>query len=192
MKRILLVCLTILFAGAAWAQGPHELHLSISGPAGGDEYDGAYGSLFNWGSDLYSMYESGERVDAGPVYSLGYTYALRSWLRLGAEASIGIIWADKSQPRAWGEGNVDSMWQRRYTLMPLVHFVALDKRHIKIYGKLAAGGRLSMGTYEGTKIRPAIAVVPIGLQWGGERVFALAELGFGNVYNARIGVGIRW
>ena len=181
----------IFLAGAAWAQGPHEIHLSISGPAGGQAYNDE-NSLYDWGSDLYSIYEAGERIDTGPVYSLGYTYAFRSWLRAGLETSLGIIWVDKAEPRAWGNGVVTATSQRLYTVMPLVHFVALDKRHIKIYGKLALGGQLSVGDFEGIKIRPAIAVVPIGLQWGGERVFALAELGFGNVYAARIGVGIRW
>ena len=192
MKKAILICLTLLLAGAAWGQGPHEVHLSISGPAGGMGYDDEYGDLFNWGTDLYSMYEPGERIDTGPVYSLGYTYALRSWLRLGAEGSLGIIWADKSQARAWGDGVVEVTSQRLYTVMPVVHFVALDKRHIKIYGKVAAGGQLSIGSFEPMKIRPAFQFVPIGLQWGGEKVFALAELGFGNVYTGRIGVGIRW
>ena len=192
MKRIVVICLALLLAGAAWAQGPHEVHLSISGPAGGMGYDDEYGDLFLWGTDLYSMYEPGERLDTGPVYSLGYTYAFRSWLRLGAEGSLGIIWADKSQARAWGNRVVSSTTQRLYTVMPLVHFVALDKRHIKIYGKVAAGVQLSVGDYEPMMLRPAFQFVPIGLQWGGERVFALAELGFGNVYSGRIGVGIRW
>ena len=191
MKRILLVCLMTLLAGAAWAQGPHEVRLSISGPAGGGIYDDS-GSLFNWGSDLYSMYEPGERVDSGPVYSLGYTYALRSWLRVGVEASVGMLWVDKGQPRAWGDGVVEATWQRLYTVMPLVHFVALNAPHFKIYGKIAAGGQLSVGDYEGTKFRPAIEVVPLGFQWGGERIFGLAEFGIGNVYVGRLGIGLRW
>jgi hypothetical protein len=184
--------MTLLLAGAAWAQEKHEVHLSVSGPAGGMGYDAEYGSLYNWGTDLYSMYEPGERVDTGPVFSLGYTYAVRSWLRVGAEGSLGIIWADKSQPRAWGDGVVSSSSQRLYTVMPLVHFVALDKRHIKIYGKVAVGAQLSMGDYEPTILRPAFQFVPFGLQWGGEKVFALAELGFGNVYSGRVGIGLRW
>jgi len=191
MKRILLVCLMTLLAGAAWAQGPHEVHLSISGPAGGGIYDDS-GSVFNWGSDLYSMYEPGERVDSGPVYSLGYTYTLRSWLRVGAEASVGMLWVDKGQARAWGDGSVEATWQRLYTVMPLLHFVALNAPHFKIYCKIAAGGQLSLGDYEGTKIRPAVEVVPLGLQWGGEKIFGLAEFGIGNLYVGRLGIGIRW
>ena len=190
MKRILLACLMALLAGAAWAQGPHELHLSVSGPAGGGIHDDS-GSLFNWGSDLYSIYEPGERVDSGPVYSLGYTYALRSWLRVGAEASIGMLWVDKGQARAWGD-QVEATWQRLYTVMPLVHLVALNAPHFKIYGKIAAGGQLSIGDYEGLKIRPAVEVVPLGFQWGGERIFGLAEFGIGNVYVGRLGIGLRW
>ena len=191
MKRILLACSMLLFAGAAWAQGPHEVHLSFSGPAGGNTYD-VYSTSYGWGADLYSLYEPGIRVSAGPVYSLGYTYSLRSWLRLGAEASLGVLWVDQRQARAWGNGEYDSTWERLYTVMPLVHLVALDRPHFKIYGKIAAGVRLSDGKYIGTKFFPALAVMPIGLQWGGERVFGLAELGFGNVYHARIGVGFRW
>ena len=191
MKRLSLLLLLLAAAGGALrAQGPHELHLSISGPAGGGIYDDS-GSLFNWGSDLYSIYEPGERVDSGPVYSLGYTYALRSWLRVGAEASIGMLWVDKGQARAWGD-QVEATWQRLYTVMPLVHLVALNAPHFKIYGKIAAGGQLSIGDYEGLKIRPAVEVVPLGLQWGGERIFGLAEFGIGNVYVGRIGIGLRW
>ena len=191
MKRLSLLLLLLAAAGGALrAQGPHELHLSVSGPAGGGIYDDS-GSLFNWGSDLYSIYEPGERVDSGPVYSLGYTYALRSWLRVGAEASIGMLWVDKGQARAWGD-QVEATWQRLYTVMPLVHLVALNAPHFKIYGKIAAGGQLSIGDYEGLKIRPAVEVVPLGLQWGGERIFGLAEFGIGNVYVGRLGIGLRW
>ena len=182
----------LLLAGAAWAQGLHEVHLSVSGPAGGEVYNGKFVSLYNWGPDLYSMYEAGERVDAGPVYSVGYTYSLRSWFRVGAETSLGIIWADKGQPRAWSNGEVTHSWQRLYTVMPLVHFVALDKPHFKIYGKFALGGQMSVGSYESTELRFACACVPLGLQWGGERIFGLAEIGFGNVYIGRLGLGIRW
>ena len=192
MKKLLL--LLLLLAPAGWtlrAQGPHEIHLSISGPAGGGIYDDS-GSLFNWGTDLYSMYEPGERVDSGPVYSLGYTYSLRSWLRVGAEASVGMFWVDKGQPRAWGNGDIKATWQRLYTVMPLIHLVALNNPHFKIYGKIATGGQLSLGDYEGTRIRPAIEVVPLGLQWGGEKIFGLAEFGIGNVYVGRLGIGIRW
>ena len=192
MKKVVLLCLTLLLAGAAWAQGSHEVHLSLSGPAGGMKYDGGYGSLYDWGTDLYSMYEPGERIDPGPSFSLGYTYAVRSWLQVGAEASVGILWADKSRARAWGDGVVDATTQRLYTVMPLVHFVALNKRHVKIYGKVAVGAQLSMGDYEPTILRPAFQFVPFGLQWGGEKVFALAELGFGNVYSGRVGIGFRW
>lgn len=191
MKRILLACLMLLFAGAAWAQGPHEVHLSFSGPAGGNTYD-TYSTSYGWGADLYSLYEPGIRVQGGPVYSLGYTYSLRSWLRVGAEASLGVLWVDQRQARAWGNNEYDSTWERLYTVMPLVHLVALDRPHFKIYGKIAAGVRLSDGKYIGTKFFPALAVMPLGLQWGGERVFGLAELGFGNIYHARIGVGFRW
>ena len=191
MKRLSLLLLLLAAAGGALrAQGPHELHLSVSGPAGGGIYDDS-GSLFDWGSDLYSIYEPGERVDSGPVYSLGYTYALRSWLRVGAEASIGMLWVDKGQARAWGD-QVEATWQRLYTVMPLVHLVALNAPHLKIYGKIAAGGQLSIGDYEGLKIRPAVEVVPLGLQWGGERIFGLAEFGIGNVYVGRLGIGLRW
>ena len=191
IKRLSLLLLLLAAAGGALrAQGPHELHLSVSGPAGGGIYDDS-GSLFDWGSDLYSIYEPGERVDSGPVYSLGYTYALRSWLRVGAEASIGMLWVDKGQARAWGD-QVEATWQRLYTVMPLVHLVALNAPHFKIYGKIAAGGQLSIGDYEGLKIRPAVEVVPLGLQWGGERIFGLAEFGIGNVYVGRLGIGLRW
>ena len=61
-----------------------------------------------------------------------------------------------------------------------------------VYGKLAAGGQLSMGDFEKTTLRPAWQIVPVGLQWGGEKVFGLAEMGYGNVYLVRIGMGIRW
>jgi len=181
-----------LLSGAVWAQGPHEVHLSVSGPAVGYVYADAYGSLYNWGSDLYSLYEPGERVDAGPVLSVGYTYALRHWLKPGVEASMGLLWADRSRPVAWGEGDVTQACQQYFTVMPLVHFVMLDSPHFKFYGKLAAGGQLSVGDFEKTTFRPAWQIVPAGIQWGGEKIFGLAELGYGNVYLFRIGMGIRW
>lgn len=193
MKKFLFgILLTVLAGGTLRAQGPHEIHISVSGPAGGYQYSDAYGSLYDWGTDLYSMYEEGVRVDAGPVFSVGYTYALRSWLRPGVEASWGLIWADKAHPRAFGNGEVDLLSQRYFTIMPLVHLVALDKPHFKIYGKIATGGQLSVGDFAGTKICSAWQFVPLGIQWGGEKVFGLFEMGYGNVYLARLGMGIRW
>lgn len=102
------------------------------------------------------------------------------------------LWADRSRPRAWGKGDVDRFSQWYFAVMPLVHFMALDRPHFKVYGKLAAGGQLSVGSFEKTTFRPAWQIVPVGLQWGGEKIFGLAELGYGNVYLVRIGMGIRW
>lgn len=197
VKKVLVFCFAGLLSFGAAAQQrkaaiQHEVHLSASGPAVGYVYSDAYGSLYNWGTDLYSLYEPGERVDAGPVFSIGYTYAFRRWLKPGVEASWSILWADKSQPRAWGNGNVDRFCQRYYAVMPLVHFMALDNPHFKIYGKLAAGGQLSVGDFEKTTLRPAWQIVPVGLQWGGEKIYGLAEMGYGNVFLIRCGIGIRW
>lgn len=192
MKKVILTILLSVLALGARAQGPHEVHISISGPAVGYRYADSFGILYDWGTDLAAMYEGCERVDAGPVFSIGYTYTLRNWLRPGMEASMGLLWADRSHPRAFGNWNVDSFSQRYITLMPLVHLVAFERPHIMIYGKVAAGGQLSVGDFEKTTFRPAWQVIPIGLQWGGEKVFGLAEAGFGNVYLFRLGMGIRW
>ena len=105
---------------------------------------------------------------------------------------MSLLWADRSHPRAWGEGKVDATCQRYYAVMPLVQLVAIDGPHFKFYGKLAAGGQLSVGDFEKTTLRPAWQIVPVGLQWGGEKIFGLAEMGYGNVYLVRVGMGIRW
>lgn len=87
---------------------------------------------------------------------------------------------------------VQHLMQNYLTVMPLVSLFAVDRPHFKLYGKLAAGGQLSVGDFEGTRIRPAWQVVPLGLQWGGEKLFGFAEGGYGNVYLVRMGLGIRW
>ena len=100
MKRILLSLGLLLAAGALHAQAPHELHFGFSGPAAGYVHAGDFGPLYHRGSDLYSLYEGCEQVDAGPVFSIGYTYTLRGWLKPGAEVSWGCSWINRTQPRA--------------------------------------------------------------------------------------------
>ena len=192
MKRILLSLGLLLAAGALHAQAPHELHFGFSGPAAGYVHAGDFGPLYHWGSDLYSLYEGCEQVDAGPVFSIGYTYTLRDWLKPGAEVSWGCSWINRTQPRATQDKTVQHLMQNYLTVMPLVSLFAVDRPHFKLYGKLAAGGQLSIGDFEGTRIRPAWQVVPIGLQWGGKKLFGFAEGGYGNVYLVRMGLGIRW
>ncbi len=194
MEKKLLLCIILMafFGGVLRAQGPHEIHISIAGPASGYLHGFDSDVFYDGGTDLYSMYEKRRMSNSFAAFSIGYSYALRGWLRPGIEACLGCIWVDEAPPRAFGNDDIQSFRQEYYTLLPFVNLMALDKPHIKIYGKVGVGGQLSAGDWEGTAFYPAWQIIPLGLQWGGERVFALFEMGYGNVYLARIGVGIRW
>ena len=191
MKRLTwiltLLCLTAPLAGA---QGRHELQVSLSGPESG--YLGMGPDTRRYGLNLADLYEPSEWLNPGTGLSLDYVYAFRNWLKPGIGLNWGMIWGYRAPARATGSWDRDEFARNRLTLLPQVSLFALDKPHFKLYGKLAAGGTLSIGTDNGTHLLPAWEVIPLGIQWGGQKIFGLAEIGYGNVYIFRIGLGRRW
>ena len=192
MKKIVWVFLLLPLCLSMHAQGPHEIQLSMSSLP--DSYTSSIIDLYDssYSTDLAGLYEEREWAEPGPVLQVGYAYKVRSWLQLGVEATWSYLVIDRRHSLASGSREIDSVHQNIVSLMPGISLFALDLAHVKLYGKVAGGGLVSVGDYDGFAFRPAWQVMPLGVQWGGERVFALAEAGVGNVYNFRLGVGIRW
>ena len=192
-KLLFCIILMVFFGGVLHAQGPHELRIGISGPAAGTRHVFDFASRFFYaGTDLYCLYEESLQLDSAPVFSVDYSYTLKGWLRPGLEFSLGFMRVNSIPPRAFPDREIQSCSQQYYSLLPFVNLMALDEPHFKIYGKIGVGGQLTAGEWKGKSFYPAWQIAPLGLQWGGERIFGFFELGFGDVYIARGGVGFRW
>ena len=77
--------------------------------------------------------------------------------------------------------------------MPLVKFAWLNRAHVGLYSKLAAGAGFTFTNQsEDTKDNFAFAfqATPIGMDFGGESFRGFAELGLG--MQGLVNVGIRW
>lgn len=191
MKRILVVLglLVTLAAGTLRAQGRHEINLFIGGA------DASFVGLrdINQGHkyDLFCLFEPNYRFDCAPTVTLDYHYALLNWLCLGAQ----VNWSSISGTVYYRMGNRES---ERFSLnmcsvLPQAKFRIPSPEHFRLYGKVAAGLQANIGALFTSPVQFAWEVVPIGCEWGGQRVYGTAEVCLGNVLlGGRIGIGFRF
>ncbi len=189
MRKIVLI--SSLFAAflagslSAQAQGKSEINVYLGGFNG--EYTKTDVSRDN-SMDLYAIYKEQYTLTSGPVFTLEYNYKLRSWLSAGMQVNY-------SQLTGTVFTRIDDQVTNEYTrnffyILPEAKFrVPLPWRHFRLYGKVAAGIRLEPSA----PVTFAYDLVPIGIEWGGQRVYGTAELSLGSVImGGRIGMGFRF
>jgi hypothetical protein len=194
------ITLACLFCGAfaLQAQGRHEVNAFIGGYK--SEYINSYGGNEFFGNmdiyhceDLYDLYEPHYSLETGPVLTISYHYIFNKWLRLGAQTNLGGL-----SGKCWYElGNrpAESFNEVMLSVLPEAKFCIPGARHFRLYGKVAAGIQMNMGTLSSRTAPVSFAwdVVPLGAEWGGQRVYGNAEICFGSVIRGgRIGIGFRF
>lgn len=149
--------------------------------------------------DLYSIYEPHTRtVNVTPLFTFQYQYLPEEWLRLGASVNYWTASGEnffKTGPNRTEVIGDDLLQRSEITIMPTIHFSWINTPHFKMYAGIGAGMALRWGELglREDDMGVAIDVTPLGMQWGGERVYGTGELSFGNVMNGvRLGFGVRF
>lgn len=189
MKKNLLLLLAglVLSTGLLQAQGKSHLHVSIGGsPA---EFTEFQGNQSDYTIDLYSMYEPRYSVNTEiPVLTLDYAVDLNRWLRLGVEMNYAEVRGSVS----YMLGNRPRVDFDKYKIaaLPELRLRIPSPRHFRLYSKAAAGAMVTLGKHQDPPVRFAYNLVPIGVEWGGQKVYGLAEFCWGNVIRGgRVGLG---
>ena len=193
MKRVA-VLLTALAAGLlleapAHAQGKHEINLFMS--AACSEYLQLNTAKVHTG-DLYDIYEPQvQYVQNGPGFTLDYNYAVLNWLLVGGQFNFHqLVWEEYARVGGTHVSNT----KNKLAILPQVKFRIPSPRHFRLYAKVGLGMTLNIGRYSPRNpVVFAWDVVPIGCEWGGQRVYGTAELAYGSVIQGgRIGIGFRF
>ena len=121
-----------------------------------------------------------------------YSYSLKNWLQVGAEAGWGMLAVNSREGYAYEDDEEEIMLQHHLSLMPTVKLRWHKGVHADLYSRLSAGAYLSTGQYEETSVKPAWEVVPLGLSVGTKRVYIFSEAGIGTSYFLRGGIGFRF
>jgi hypothetical protein len=185
MKKLLIaLSFFVLACGTAAAQEhPHELNL----------YLGGFNSQFlnfnatpDYSTDLYALYEPQNRVTAGPVLTLEYSFDVLKWLSVGAQFHYNHLNV-KTLTRI--DNSYDYYKRDMFSFLPEVKLRIPSPTHFRLYGKVAAG--VSFAPQYATRF--AYDLVPIGCEWAGQRVYGTAEVVYGSVIKGgRIGIGFRF
>ncbi len=192
MKKNLLLLLAglVLSTGLLQAQGNRHLHISLGGaPADFSNFqDNSSGDVI----DLYNLYEPQYVINAEvPVLTLEYAVDVNRWIRLGLE----MDYAELRGSVSYMLGNRPRMDFEKYTIsaMPELRVRIPSPRHFRLYCKAAAGARINLGKHQDPPVLFAYNLVPIGAEWGGQKIYGLGELCLGNVImGGRIGLGFRF
>lgn len=181
----------MLFSLSSGAQGKHEINLYMSGAC--SEYL-ELNTPRDYTTDLYGLYETQvQYIQSGPGLTLEYNYALLNWLVLGGQFNYHrVIWDQYS--RVGGNRANYTNTKNKVALLPQAKFRIPGMKRFRLYAKVAVGMMLNIGHYyTQDPVVFAWDVVPIGCEWGGQRVYGTAELAYGSVIKGgRIGIGFRF
>ena len=195
MKRfyILLAALGagLLLCSPSFAQGKHEINVYMSGAC--SEYLKLNTPRDN-SLDLYGLYETQvQYIQSGPGLTLEYNYALLNWLVLGGQFNYHRVMWDQYSKVGCNHANYTNT-KNKVALLPQAKFRIPGMKRFRLYAKVAVGMMLNIGHYyTQDPVVFAWDVVPIGCEWGGQRVYGTAELAYGSVIKGgRIGIGFRF
>lgn len=193
MKRLLiLVTLLCLAFPALRAQGRHEFNLSLGLLS--SEQVLLSGSESNY-LELYELYEPHYNAEGGDVVTLDYNFKLNKVVHIGAQLDYSHV-----RGRSWysiGGQQGQQFSTNIFSFLPQVKLRIPGSPHFRLYGKAAAGINILVTDLEIRKksspVRFAWEIVPFGFEWGGNRVYGMAEVCVGNVLlGGRLGIGFRF
>lgn len=192
-KLLLLLLFAVGAAVSAQAQNRHNLEFTFGGPSGGVDIAGLLSSdEFSTKYDLKYLYDDKTYLSSFFVFGAQYSYSLKNWLQVGAEAGWGMLAVNSREGYAYEDDEEEIMLQHHLSLMPTVKLRWHKGVHADLYSRLSAGAYLSTGQYEETSVKPAWEVVPLGLSVGTKRVYIFSEAGIGTSYFLRGGIGFRF
>ena len=149
---------------------------------------GVFGSMFSLG---HFSFENAHFIGGAGVE---YVHYVNDWLGFGGAVLCDYMTATAVNVDSEGKKTPNGKFQLGVaSVMPVVKFAWLNREHVGLYSKLAAGAGFTFTNQsEDTKDNFAFAfqVTPIGMDFGGESFRGFAELGLG--MQGLVNVGIRW
>ena len=188
MKKIFTV-LTALFVLMApvltYAQPPkNEISVEYGQftiPQGAYLIGGVFGVMFSLGHFSF------ENTVMTGALAIEYNRNVNDWFGYGGIASVDYITSDTYTINSDGEKVMgDKFNLGAATLMPSTHFFWFRNPHFGMYSKLGAGLGVSFGSDVG--FFPAFQLSPVCMEFGGDNVKGLFEIGFGVQGIAAIGI----
>lgn len=133
----------------------------------------------------------------GPSYTLGslgagVSYKITRWLSVSGDLGTSIYWHDllDSKTQAKKKTQVGAY----IYLMPSVKFVFLNRPNVRLYSSAGLGVALRPGFHllDESLVTGTLQITAFGVEFG-NKIFGLAETGFGYVYTGlRFGVGYKF
>lgn len=110
------------------------------------------------------------------TFSINYMRRINEWLWLGGNINYEHIFLDT---RNLEDGKISSYNINGLPVMAAAKAAWFRKSHISLYSKLGVG--ITPVFIDGgiTKVKPAVQLTPIGIEFGGNHVFGFVEGGLG-------------
>lgn len=200
MKKILLVtlatlvsCSAILAQGYDWRDHRHSVSVTAGTPSLLSGASGFFTGLFSSSEDTQTKVYG--------TYGIHYGYNALKWLRVGGD----FMYSGWRQTKV--NENVDNLTlYNEVILMGKVDFTYLNRKYVRLYSGVGIGANLGIQNahlYDNRLTPPsedkqtfephfAWTITPLGLEAGGEHVYAITELNIGTAEVLRAGVGVRF
>ena len=147
-----------------------------------------FGAMFSLG---HASFENPHMFGAAGVE---YVHYVNDWLGFGGTAMCDYMTATALSVASDGTKTPNGKFQLGVvSVMPVVKFAWLNRAHVGLYSKLAAGAGYTF-TGDNADVKDnfmfAFQATPIGVDFGGERFRGFVEAGIGTQGIAN--VGVRW
>lgn len=128
------------------------------------------------------------------TYGVHYRYNVLKWLRVGGDLSYSGYREVEN-----GSSYTKTTLGNELALAAKLDFTYLNREHVKLYSGLGIGPAMLINATQSSSdntrdVSPLFTwcVTPIGVEAGGERVYALAEFNIGFCDFLRAGIGFRF
>lgn len=194
MKKLIALILCLLFVSPVFAkndQDRNEFSITygqITVPQAAYVLGGVFGAMFSLGHFSFE--------DAHFIGGVGveYVHYVNDWLGFGGAVLCDYMTAKSMNVDSDGNKTPNGTFKLGLaSAMPVVKFAWLNREHVGLYSKLAAGVGVTF-TNQSSEAKDnlsfAFQATPIGIDFGGESFRGFAELGLG--MQGLVNVGVRW
>jgi hypothetical protein len=194
MKKLIAIFMCLIVVSSAYAKNDKDRNeFSITYgqytiPQFAYVMGGVLGAAFTVG---HFSFENPHLIGAAGVE---YVHYVNNWLGFGGAAMCDYMTATALSVASDGTKTPNGKFQLGVvSVMPVMKFAWLNRAHVGLYSKLAAGaGYTFTGETEDIKDKFmfALQATPLGMDFGGEQFRGFVELGLGMQGIAN--VGVRW
>ena len=194
MKKILAIFMCFVVVSSAYAKNDKDRNeFSITYgqftiPQFAYVMGGVLGAAFSLG---HFTFDNAHLIGAVGVE---YVHYVNNWFGIGGAAMCDYMTATAQNVDSEGNKTPNGKFQLGVvSAMPVLKFAWLNRPHVGLYSKLAAGAGYTF-TGESTEVKDnfmvAFQATPLGVDFGGEKFRGYVEAGLG--MQGLVNVGVRW